>query len=189
MLAAFGLWRAHFPGRGLIMAILISPMIVPSIIVAVGTYFAFAPVKLTNSFIGLIFAHTALASPFVVITILATLSGFDATLLRAASSLGAGALSTFFKVTLPLIMPGVISGALFALATSFDEVVVTLFLAGPEQRTLPRQMFTATADNISLTLTAAAAILVTMSVVLMLTVELLRRRSDRIAHGKSRRAR
>jgi putative spermidine/putrescine transport system permease protein len=187
MLAAFGLWRAKFPGHGVAMTILISPMVVPSIIVAVGTYFAFAPVRLANSFIGLILAHAALGSPFVVVTVLATLSGFDATLLRAAASLGAGPLTTFMRVTLPLILPGVASGALFALATSFDEVVVTLFLAGPEQRTLPRQMFTATADNISLTLTAASTILVTMSLLLMLTVELLRRRSERIASGKNRR--
>ena len=169
------------------MTVLISPMVVPSIIVAVGTYFAFAPVKLTNSFIGLILAHAALGSPFVVVTVLATLSSFDGTLLRAAASLGAGPLTTFGRVTLPLILPGVASGALFALATSFDEVVVTLFLAGPEQRTLPRQMFTATADNISLTLTAAATILVTMSLLLMVTVELLRWRSERIASGKNRR--
>jgi len=184
VLAALGLWRGNFPGRGIVMTVIVLPLITPSIIVGVGTYFTFAPFGLTNSFAGLIFAHTALAVPFVVVTVLATLSGFDRTMLRAASSLGANPVTAFYKVMLPLILPGVISGALFALATSFDEVVVTLFLAGPQQRTLPRLMFTATADNTSLTLTAAAAVMVTMSLFLMLSVEWLRRRSDRILRGK-----
>lgn len=184
VLAALGLWRGNFRGRGIVMAVIALPLVTPSIIVGVGTYFTFAPFGLTNSFIGLIFAHTALAVPLVVVTVVATLSGFDRTLLRAASSLGANPVTAFRRVVLPLILPGVVSGALFALATSFDEVVVTLFLAGPQQRTLPRVMFTATADNTSLTLTAAAAIMVTMSLLLMLTVEWLRRRSERILRGK-----
>ena len=179
-LAAIGLWRARFPGRGLALAVLISPMVVPIVIVAVGVYFAFAPYGLTNNYGGLILAHTALASPFVVVTVFATLSGFDVTLLRAASSLGAGPLRAFFKVMLPLIFPGVASGALFAFATSFDEVVVALFVTGPGQRTLPRQMFAGINDNISLTITAAATILIAVSILLMLAVETLRRRGERL---------
>jgi putative spermidine/putrescine transport system permease protein len=182
-LAAIGLWRARFPGRGLALAVLISPMVVPIVIVAVGVYFAFAPLGLTNNYAGLILAHTALASPFVVVTVFATLSGFDVTLLRAASSLGAGPLRAFFKVMLPLILPGVASGALFAFATSFDEVVVALFVTGPGQRTLPRQMFAGINDNISLTITAAATILIAVSVLLMLAVEALRRRGERLRVG------
>jgi putative spermidine/putrescine transport system permease protein len=189
-LAALGLWRARFPGRGVVMAVLISPMVVPVIIVAVGVYFAFAPLGLTNSYLGLIAAHTALAAPFVVVTVFATLSGFDVTLLRAAASLGANPVVAFRRVTLPLILPGVVSGALFAFATSFDEVVVALFVAGPGQRTLPRQMFSGINDNISLTITAAAVLLVGLSIVLMLAVEALRRRAERLrlAPGEARAA-
>lgn len=179
-IAALGLWRSQFWGHRAVMAVIVAPMVVPQIIMAVGVYFAFAPVGLTNSYAGLILAHTALAVPFVVITVLATLSGFDRTLARAAASLGASPLTVFRRVTLPLILPGVVSGALFAFATSFDEVVVVLFIAAPEQRTLPRQMFSGINDNISLTITAAATLLIVVSVLLMACVEMLRRRSERL---------
>lgn len=178
--AAIGLWRASFPGRGAILAILISPMVVPVIIVAVGLYFAFAPLGLASTYLGLILAHAALGAPFVVVTVLATLSGFDRTLLRAAASLGAPPATAFRRVMLPLILPGVLTGALFAFATSFDEVVVALLLAGPEQRTLPRQMFAGINENISLAITAAATLLIAASMLLMTAVELLRRRAERL---------
>ena len=179
-LAALGMWWARFPGTGLILALVISPMVVPVIIVAVGVYFAFAPLGLTDSYAGLILAHTTLAVPFVVVTVLATLSGFDRTLLRAAASLGARPLTTFRRVTLPLILPGVASGAVFAFAASFDEVVVALLITGPGQRTLPRQMFAGINDNISLTITAAATMLIAISLLLMVAVDALRRRSERL---------
>jgi putative spermidine/putrescine transport system permease protein len=179
-LGALGMWRARFPGQGLILALLISPMVVPVIIVAVGVYFAFAPLGLTDGYAGLVLAHATLGVPFVVVTVLATLSGFDRTLLRAASSLGARPLETFRRVTLPLILPGVLSGAIFAFAASFDEVVVALLIAGPGQRTLPRQMFSGINDNISLTITAAATMLIAISLLLMIAVGWLRGRSARL---------
>ena len=179
-LAALGIWRARFPGQALLLALLISPMVVPVIIVAVGVYFAFAPLGLTDGYSGLILAHTTLAVPFVVVTVLATLSGFDRTLTRAAAGLGASPIATFRRVTLPLILPGVLSGAVFAFAASFDEVVVALLMAGPGQRTLPRQMFAGINDNISLTIAAAATMLIAISLVLMIAVGLLRRRSERM---------
>jgi putative spermidine/putrescine transport system permease protein len=179
-MAALGIWRARFPGQALVLALLISPMVVPVIIVAVGVYFAFAPLGLTDNYSGLILAHTTLAVPFVVVTVLATLSGFDRTLIRAAESLGASPITTFRRVTLPLILPGVLSGAVFAFAASFDEVVVALLMAGPGQRTLPRQMFAGINDNISLTIAAAATMLIGISLVLMIAVGLLRRRSERL---------
>jgi putative spermidine/putrescine transport system permease protein len=178
-LAALGIWRARFPGQALLLALLISPMVVPVIIVAVGVYFAFAPLGLNDGYAGLILAHTTLAVPFVVVTVLATLSGFDRTLLRAAASLGSPPLTTFRRVTLPLILPGVLSGAVFAFAASFDEVVVALLIAGPGQRTLPRQMFAGINDNISLTIAAAATMLIAISLVLMALVGWLQRRNDR----------
>jgi putative spermidine/putrescine transport system permease protein len=184
-LAAFGFWRGRFWGRSLLFALLISPMVIPVIVVAVGVYFAFARVGLTDGLLGLCLAHAALGVPFVVVTVLASLAGFDPTLLRAAASLGAPPLTAFFRVTLPLIFPGVVSGALFAFATSFDEVVVALFLTGPGQRTLPRQMFSGINDNISLTITAAATLLITLAVVLLLTMEWLRRRGERLRTAMS----
>jgi putative spermidine/putrescine transport system permease protein len=179
-LAALGLSRPNFPGRATVMAILISPMVVPIVITAVGMYFFYAMIGLSNTFAGLILAHTALATPFVVIIVTATLIGFDQTLIRAGASLGAAPPRVFFKVVLPLILPGMISGALFAFVTSFDEVVVVLFLASPDQRTLPKQMFTGIREMISPTITAAATLLIVFSVFMLTTVELLRRRSERL---------
>jgi putative spermidine/putrescine transport system permease protein len=179
-MAAIGIWRARFPAQALVLAMLISPMVVPVIIVAVGVYFAFAPLGLTDGYLGLILAHATLGVPFVVVTVLATLSAFDRTLLRAAESLGASQITTFRRVMLPLILPGVASGAVFAFAASFDEVVVVLLMAGPAQRTLPRQMFAGINDNISLTIAAAATMLIAISLALMVAVGALQRRSARM---------
>jgi putative spermidine/putrescine transport system permease protein len=182
-LAAIGLWRARFPGRGLVFGVVMFPMMAPVVIVAVAVYFAYAQAGLANTYLGIILAHTALGAPFVVVTVYATLAGFDPALARAAASLGASPVTAFRRVTLPLILPGVVSGALFALVTSLDEVVVVLFMAAPEQRTLPRQMFAGINDNISLTITAAATLLVVLAVALMLTVAWLRRRGERLRGG------
>ena len=180
-LAAVGLWRARFPGQSLVLALLIAPMVVPVVIIAVGVYFAFAPLGLTDGYAGLILAHATLATPFVVITVLAALSSFDRSLLRAASNLGATPITAFRRVMLPLILPGVLSGAVFAFAASFDEVVVALLIAGPGQRTLPRQMFSGINDNISLTITAAATMLIAISIAFMALVGWLQARSRRLA--------
>lgn len=179
-LAALGLARTNFPAKSTIMAILISPMIVPVIISAVGMFKFYAQLDLASTLLGVILAHTALATPFVVITVTATLSAFDKTLMRAGASCGAPPHTVFFRVVMPLILPGMISGALFAFVTSFDEVVVVLFLASPEQRTLPLQMFSGIREMISPTITAAATVLVLISTALLITVEMLRRRSERL---------
>lgn len=184
-LAATGLAKAEFRGKGLLMAVLISPMVVPVIVVGVGMYLFFAPLGLSDSYTALILAHAALGAPFVLTTVLATLQGFNHNLVRASLSLGASPLTTFRRVTLPLIAPGVISGALFAFATSFDEVVVTLFLAGAEQVTLPRQMFTGIRENISPTIAALATILIALSTGLLLTLEWLRGRMARRTQSKA----
>ncbi|HCS41520.1 MAG TPA: polyamine ABC transporter permease [Pseudomonas sp.] len=179
-LAAIGLNRGDFPGKPLVMALVISPMVVPVVIIGVASYLFFAPLGLGNSFFSLIVVHAVLGVPFVIITVSATLQGFNQNLVRAAASLGASPLTAFRRVTLPLIAPGVISGALFAFATSFDEVVVTLFLAGPEQATLPRQMFSGIRENLSPTIAAAATLLIAFSVILLLTLEWLRGRSEKL---------
>ena len=179
-LAALGLARSNFPAKSAVMAVLISPMIVPVIISAVGMFKFYAQVDLVGTRLGIILAHTALATPFVVITVTATLSAFDRTLMRAGASCGAAPHKVFFRVVMPLILPGMVSGALFAFVTSFDEVVVVLFLASPEDRTLPLQMFPGIRETISPTITAAATVLVLISTALLLTVEMLRRRSERL---------
>jgi putative spermidine/putrescine transport system permease protein len=178
--AALGLSQARFPLKGLVIATLISPMVVPIVITAVGMYFFYARLGLTTTLPGIILAHAALGLPFVVITVTATLAGFDQTLVRAGQSLGAGPTRVFFTVTLPLILPGVISGALFAFATSWDEVIVVLFLAGTPQHTLPRRMWSGIRELLSPTILAVATILVVLSVLLMIATEMLRRRSERL---------
>ena len=266
-LAAIGLSQSHVPGRRAIMAILISPMIVPLIISAAGMYFFYSRLGLQGTYFGVVLAHAALGIPFVIITVTATLVGFDQSLTRAAANMGAdpvttffrvqmplilpGVISatgmfffysdignflegtvglgknfvgyvkvilahavlgipfviitvtatlvgfdrsltraaanmganpvtTFFRVQMPLILPGVISGGLFAFITSFDEVVVVLFVGSASQKTLPWQMFTGLREQISPTILAVATILVVISIALLTTVELLRRRSERL---------
>jgi putative spermidine/putrescine transport system permease protein len=175
-LAAVGLARTQFRGKGLLMSLLIAPMVVPIVVVGVSTYLFFAKIGLADTYLGLILVHAALGAPFVLTTVLATLQNFNYNLVRASMSLGASPLETFFRITLPIIAPGVISGALFAFATSFDEVVVTLFIAGPTQVTLPRQMFTGIRENITPTIAAVATLLIIFTSTLMLLLEWLRGR-------------
>ena len=179
-IAALGLTMTDFPFKGVITGIMIMPMVVPIVISAVGIYFFYAWIGLTSTYIGMILAHTALATPFVVITVTATLQGFNRNQIRAGSSLGASPATVFFKITLPQILPGVISGALFAFVTSFDEVIVALFIAGSEQYTLPRQMFAGIREKYNPTIAAVATMMIVVSVFLLVTVELLRRRSERL---------
>ena len=176
-LAALGLASPSMPGRSLVTAVLISPMITPIIIVAVGVFFFYSGLGLGQTHAGLILAHAALGAPFVVITVTAMLAGFDRTVLRAAASLGAGPMRRFFRIQLPLIAPGVFSGGLFAFAASFDEVVVVLFLGGLEQRTIPRQMWAGIREQISPAILALAVFLIAFAVLVLLTVEWLRNRS------------
>ncbi|WP_099592975.1 ABC transporter permease [Amylibacter kogurei] len=186
-LAAIGLSRPEMPYRRAIMALLISPMIVPLVIIASGMFFFFSDMSLpgyerglAKSYLGLIIAHAVLGTPYVIITVTATLVGFDQSLARAAANMGASPVRTFFKVQMPLILPGVISGALFAFITSFDEVVVVLQMADVKQRTIPRQMFSGIKEQISPTILAVATILVILSIILLTVVELLRRRSEKM---------
>lgn len=179
-IAAVGLSRSEMPYRKQIMAMLISPMIVPVVITAAGTFRAFSEFGLAYTHTGVILAHAILGIPFVIITVTATLVGFDNSLVQAAYSMGATPVRTFFKVQLPLILPGVISGALFAFVTSFDEVVVVIALASVEQRTIPRQMFSGIREQISPTILAVATILVIISICLLATLEMIRRRGERL---------
>jgi putative spermidine/putrescine transport system permease protein len=178
--AALGLSSRHMPYKAAIMALLISPMIVPLIISGTAIFFFMAKVGLAATHTGIILSHIILGTPFVVITVTATLSGFDHSVTRAAASLGSNPVNTFMKITLPLIMPGVISGALFAFVTSFDEVVVVLFLAGLENTTIPIQMWVGLREQLSPTIMAVATCLIIMSTLILVSAELLRRRSERL---------
>jgi putative spermidine/putrescine transport system permease protein len=183
-IAAVGLASGDLPFRRLITALLLSPMIVPLIIIAAGIFFFYSRFDLIATYPGVIIAHAALGVPFVVITVTATLAGFDRAMYNAGLSLGANPVRTFRDIVFPLIRPGVISGAVFAFVTSFDEVVVILFVAGPDQRTIPRQMFSGLREQINPTILAVATLLVVLSIVLLATIELLRRRSQHLYRGQ-----
>ncbi|MDA9933217.1 ABC transporter permease [Candidatus Pelagibacter sp.] len=178
--AALGLSSRYMPYKAAFMALLISPMIVPLIISGTAIFFFMAKVGLAATHTGIILSHIILGTPFVVITVTATLTGFDHSVTRAAASLGSNPVNTFMKITLPLIMPGVISGALFAFVTSFDEVVVVLFLAGLENTTIPIQMWVGLREQLSPTIMAVATCLIVMSTLILVSAELLRRRSERL---------
>ena len=178
--AALGLSSRFMPYKAAFMALLISPMIVPLIISGTAIFFFMAKVGLAATHTGIVLSHIILGTPFVVITVTATLTGFDHSVTRAAASLGSNPVNTFMKITLPLIMPGVISGALFAFVTSFDEVVVVLFLAGLENTTIPIQMWVGLREQLSPTIMAVATCLIVMSTLILVSAELLRRRSERL---------
>ncbi|RYH08332.1 ABC transporter permease [Tropicimonas sp. IMCC6043] len=178
--AAVGLSSPVMPFKRLITAFLLSPMIVPLVIVAAGMFFFYTRFNLVGSYAGLIIAHAALGVPFVIITVTATLTGFDRSLYYAGLSMGARPVKVYWDVVIPLIRPGVISGGLFAFVTSFDEVVLVLFLAGPQQRTIPRQMFSGLREQINPTILAVATLLIGISIALLMTLEFLRRRSERL---------
>ncbi len=179
-IAALGLSRSNLPFKRLLMGTLISPMIVPVIISSAGMYFFYSTLGIAQNHLGIILAHAVLGTPFVIITVTATLVGYDHSLTRAAASLGASPTYTFFRVTFPIIRPGIISGGLFALVTSFDEAVVVLFLGGVEQRTIPRQMWSGMREQISPTILAAATLLILGSILLLVAIEVMRRRSLRM---------
>lgn len=183
--AALGLSRARFRFKPFLVAFLISPLVVPTIITALGIYFLFAKIGLTNSLWGLIIGHTVLATPFVVIIMTATLRGFDLNLARAAVGLGASPTLAFFTVSLPVVMPGLVSSMVFAFVTSFDEAVLVLFIAGVEQHTLTREMWKGVREKISPTILAAATVMVLVSIVILTALELLRRRRDRLRGVRS----
>lgn len=179
-LAAIGLAHMQSRAKPVIIAIISAPLFVPIVVVAVAFYFLFAPLGLVNGPVGLIVAHSALALPFVVIVVHASLHGLDSELLRAASSLGARPVTVLIRILMPLTAPGITAGAVFAFMTSFDETTVALFIAGPEQRTLPIQMFEGVREQISPAIAAAATLLVIASTLLLGAAELLRRRGERM---------
>ncbi len=185
--ASFAIVRGDFKGKTVAYGIILSPLIIPVIITSVAVYYFFARLHLVGTLWGLVLAHTVLAIPFVVVNVTATLQGFDITLERAALSLGANRLVTFMRVTFPLIWPGIVSGALFAFITSFDEVVVAIFLTGSKP-TLPKQMWDGIRISINPTISAVASLLIIFSILLLLSLHFLTRRSQRMKGTVSERA-
>jgi putative spermidine/putrescine transport system permease protein len=176
--ASFGLVRREFRGKGLLLAFFMSPIIVPYIITAIAVYFLFARLGLVGSPVGLLAAHTLLAVPKVVVIVTAALKGFDRTLERASMSLGAGPWTTFYRVTYPGIRPAVITAALFAFLTSFDELILSMFITGPTAVTLPKLMWDAVRLEIDPTIAAASSLLIGVAVFILGTLEVLRRRAS-----------
>jgi putative spermidine/putrescine transport system permease protein len=172
-LAAFGLSGSRFRGSKIIYGLLILPMVVPIIISALAFYFFFSWLGLVGTFTALVLAHTVLAVPFVVIAVSSTLARFDRRLVSAAYTLGAPPAAAFFQISLPITLPGILTGAIFAFATSFDEVVVAQFIGGPNQITLPRLLFAQLREQLDPSLVAVAAALFVISCATMLLFVLL----------------
>jgi len=184
--ASFGLARRGGVVAGAVKVLVLSPMIVPIVLVAVALYLFLAPLKLTNTMAGMVIAHTVVAVPFVVIPVLTAIEQLDQNLGRAAAACGARPLTAFFRVTLPSISSAMASGALFAFAASFDDVVLALFIAGPDQRTLPREMYSGLRETITPELTAVATIMMIFSTCLFLLMQHLQRRRRRILSASVR---
>lgn len=178
--AAFGIVRGKFPGKAVVNGMLLAPMIVPGIIVAVAVFAMFLRWQLVGTFTGFLVAHTVLALPFVVVTVSASLHTFDRRLELAAASMGAGPLTRLRRITIPLVLPGILSGAVFAFVTSFDEVVVALYIQSPTMRTLPIRMFTSVTSETDPTIAAASSVILVVTTLLILVPQLLRRTGDRV---------
>lgn len=175
LLAAWGLSEAKSRWANVATAWLVLPMGVPIVVVAVASFITYSQFGLASTRLGLILAHAALGLPFVTIAVTATLRGFNRNLVRAAESLGASPFAAFRTVTIPVVMPGILTGAIFAFAVSFDEVIVALFQATPQLHTLPVEIFSGTRESITPTVTAAATVLMVVSILLLILVEKLRK--------------
>jgi putative spermidine/putrescine transport system permease protein len=172
-LASFSFVRGRFKGKELLYPFILSPMVIPIIIFAIAVYFFFSKLHLIGKPAGLILAHTVLAVPFVIINVSATLKGFDINLEKAAMNLGARPLQTFLRITFPLIKPGVITGALFAFITSFDEIVVAMFISGTTAVTLPKRMLEGIRSEINPTISAVSTIEIAAVLIILLTTGLI----------------
>jgi putative spermidine/putrescine transport system permease protein len=184
-LAALGLDGIGFRGKGVVMIVLLSPLLIPIVIIGIATYTAFLSVGLRGSIPALVLAHALLGLPFVFLTVSASLSQYDIRIKAAAQSLGAGPMRAFFEVTLPLIAPGVITGAILAFAVSFDDVVIATFLAGVRTETLPMRMVSAITYEFDPTIAAVSVVLLTFAGAMFLSLLVLRRLRSRYTPGSA----
>ena len=174
-LASFALVRTEFKGKVVVSALIMAPLIVPGVVVAIAVFTVFLSWRMTGTMQGFVLAHSALALPYVIISVSAELRGFDRSLEMASMGLGAGPLATFRQVTLPAILPAVLSGALFAFIASFDEVVVALFVQSPTLRTLPVQMYSSVTTDIDPTIAAASTMTLLLTTVVLTVVGITRK--------------
>jgi putative spermidine/putrescine transport system permease protein len=177
-LASLSLVRGKYRNKQSWYALFLLPIIVPWIISAVSFYFFFAKLKMIGTISGLVFAHTVLAVPYVVVVMTSTLKGFDERLEQASMSLGAGRVRTFFNITFPIIRPAIFTALLFSFIRSFDELITAMFISGVQAKTLPKQMWDGIRDEINPTIAAVAALLIFLTIFLMLLVAFLRRRQE-----------
>lgn len=184
-MASVGLVRGRFPGRNIIYTLFLSPMIMPLVVVAIALYFLFVRLHLVGTYAGLIIAHTILSIPFVVVNVTAVLQGFDRTLENAATNLGANKLQTFFRITLPLISPGIFAGALFAFITSFDEIIIAIFLSGTSAVTLQKKIWDSIRLEINPMVSSIASLLIVLSVIILIGAEIIRRRAEKYKTTKA----
>ncbi|ADB49004.1 ABC transporter permease [Conexibacter woesei] len=183
--AALGLARwSSRRGRPVTRALLLSPLVLPGIVIAIAIYAVFLKLRLLGTVQGFVLAHAMLGMPLVLVAVTASLEGFDARLERAAASLGAGPWATARQVTLPLIAPGVLSGALFAFMTSFDEVMVALFIKSPYLETLPVKMFASMSRDVDPTIAAAASLILALTTTVLLSAAVGLARRGRRAGGR-----
>jgi putative spermidine/putrescine transport system permease protein len=172
--AALGLRGGRVPGGEILRTVFLLPMVIPAVVLGVGLQIQLTRVGLASTYLGVIVSHAVLCVPFVLVSVSTALAGIDRNVERAAESLGAAPASVFRHVTLPLAAPGIATGAVFAFATSLDEVVLTLFVAGPNQRTLARQMFSSIRENISPAVASAAFLIIVGTLLLAGLAALLR---------------
>jgi putative spermidine/putrescine transport system permease protein len=181
--AAFSLVRGRYRGKDFFMSLLICPLMVPIIVKAVGFYYFFSKLRLVGTELGLVLAHTCTGLPYIVVVVSSALVTFDINLEKASLNLGANRLRTFFKVTFPIIRPAILSGALFAFFSSFDDLIIAIFLCGVNAITLPKKMWDGIRFELNPTITAVASILILVSILILLFVEILRRSKE---HFKTR---
>lgn len=180
--AAFAMVRGRYPLRAAVGALLVAPILVPYVILGLAVYALFLELGLTETILGFVLVHTALAVPFVVINVSSALVSFDERLEMAAMNLGANRVTTFLRITLPNIMPSVAAGALFAFITSFDEVVTSIFLAGPDVSTLPVQMWSGVRVQIDPTVAAVSTMLLVVTLALFCAAGVVRALGTRRTH-------
>ena len=171
--AAVGLNRLTGRLAGFVRALLMISMVTPAIVIAVAVYISFLQWHLTGTLLGYVLAHAALGVPFVLVSVTSALGGFDPKLLRASASLGASPLRSFVRVTMPLISRGIITGAIFAFVTSFDEVVIALFLRSPTFQTLPVQMYNSVTYELDPTVSASSSLVVVVVTIIFLVPQLV----------------
>ena len=178
IMAAYGLVNSNSRLRSILFPIMISPMMVPVILVAIGLFYFYVQFGMVNSILGLVLGHSLIAMPLVLIIVLSALNNYDMNQEKVARSLGASRLRAFFEITLPQIKFSIISASLISFLTSFDEVIISLFVSGGDNSTITRSMFLALRDQIDPTIAAISTILIIISSVFLILTQTFGSKKD-----------